>query len=110
MEIVESGSCLQPDASYHEPGPAGSAPEWVAVRPLGARVGLLQFEVQRGGMLSEPAALVALPSRAAVAEAQQAHVALTGNWGGCWPWSSPKTHRHSSMAAGWFCTLGVSLA
>lgn len=61
------------------PAAAGTPPpEWVLVRPLGAAVGLLQFEVQRGGMLSAPISVVALPSRAAVAEAQQAQRALAG--------------------------------
>ena len=62
--------------------PAGSAtfpaPEWVLVKPLRVGVGLLEFEVQRGGILSEAVSLVALPGEAAVQEAQQAQRGLAG--------------------------------
>ena len=43
----------------------------------------LQFEAQRGNLLSEAVAAVALPNEAAVAEAQQAQRALAGARAAC---------------------------
>ncbi|GAB4813342.1 hypothetical protein N2152v2_000388 [Parachlorella kessleri] len=60
-------------------------PEWVLVRPLGVAVGLLEFEVQRGGLLSEAVAVVAVPGEAAAEEAQQAQRCLAGGAVGAWP-------------------------
>ncbi|GAB4813349.1 hypothetical protein N2152v2_000395 [Parachlorella kessleri] len=62
------------------PGPPAVSPppEWVLVRPLGVGVGLLEFEDQRGGFLSEAVAVVAVPGETAVEEAQQAQRCLAG--------------------------------
>ncbi len=77
LEIVARGKL--PSSAL--PGPAliaRQSPEWVVVRPLGTGVGLLEFEVQRGGLLSGAVPTLALPSRAAVEEAQRAQRALAG--------------------------------
>jgi hypothetical protein len=77
LEIIARGRVPLPDQASPA-RPASPAPEWVLVRPLRLGVGLVQFEVQRGGVLSEAVSLVALPSREAVAEAQQAQRELAG--------------------------------
>jgi hypothetical protein len=75
LEILASG---QLPHSATPALPAGRSLEWVLVRPAAHGVGLLQFDMQRGGMLSAPASLLALPSLAAVKEARQAQRALAG--------------------------------
>ncbi|GAB4816875.1 hypothetical protein N2152v2_003921 [Parachlorella kessleri] len=57
---------------------SGRAPEWVLVRPLACSPGLLQFEVQRGGLLSQTVGVAALPTPEAVAEAKRAQRVLAG--------------------------------
>lgn len=57
---------------------AGPPLEWVTVRPLRPGVGLLEFEVQRGAMLSAPLAVLGLPSAGAVKEAGLAQRSLAG--------------------------------
>ena len=52
------------------------------MRPLAFSPGLLHFEVQRGGLLSQAVGVAALPTLEAVVEAKQAHRALAGVFGG----------------------------
>lgn len=52
--------------------------EWVSVRPLSAGIGLLEFEVQRGAMLSPAVPVLAVPSEAAAGEVVRLQRALAG--------------------------------
>jgi hypothetical protein len=61
-----------------EPLASRSTSEWALVRPLQPGVGLLEFEVQRGALLSNAVSVAVLPSRAATREAQLAGLALAG--------------------------------
>ncbi len=74
MEVLAQG-CLPAGVQLHSPG---RPVEWVLVRPLRAGVGLLQFEVQRGAVLSAPLPVLGLPSWRAVHEAALAQEAMAG--------------------------------
>lgn len=80
LSQAAAGGTAQEQQQPADAAPGGGPlPEWLAVRPLGVRVGLLHFEVQLGSVLSEEAvSVVALRGRGGVEEAQQAQRRLAG--------------------------------